>query len=82
MNYCLQLYIHVLDAQIFMFSLFEFLVFFVDFFLKFLAVILSLTPTESLNLNFVAKFRIIFSQSLNFDGELTDSLLLLAALDV
>jgi hypothetical protein len=62
-----------------MFMHLEILMFFVDFFLQFLAVILSLTTTLSLDFNLMAQLRIFLGQVTSFVFEICDSLRFLTA---
>ncbi len=61
MNRCLKLPVHVFNAYILVFALFELLMFFVDLFLHFFAVVLALASSQSLNFNFMAEFGIVLS---------------------
>jgi hypothetical protein len=79
---CLKLPICILEALVFMLSLFELLVFLIDFFLHLFAVILSLTPFQSLNFNFMRDFSIVFRQPATLILQLGNFLLFLTALDV
>ena len=79
---CLKFPIRILEALVFMLPLFELLVFLIDFFLHLFAVILSLTPFQSLNFNFMRDFSIVFGQSATLILQLGNFLLFLTALDV